>query len=54
MCGLAAGAAEVAEAFRQELAARGVDALVSEVGCMGLCYAEPLVDIQPAGPSTAT
>jgi NADH:ubiquinone oxidoreductase subunit F (NADH-binding)/(2Fe-2S) ferredoxin len=51
MCGLAAGAAEVAEAFRQELAARGVDALVSEVGCMGLCYAEPLVDIQPVGGS---
>ncbi|MBI4200934.1 MAG: SLBB domain-containing protein [Chloroflexi bacterium] len=51
LCGLAAGAGAVAEAFRREAKARGVDAIVSEVGCLGLCYAEPLVDIQsPGGP----
>ena len=51
LCGLAAGAGEVAETFRRELQARGVDATVSEVGCLGLCYTEPLVDIKiPGGP----
>ncbi|MEE8443598.1 MAG: NADH-ubiquinone oxidoreductase-F iron-sulfur binding region domain-containing protein [Dehalococcoidia bacterium] len=50
-CGLAAGAGAVAEAFRQELKAQGINGTVSEVGCLGLCYAEPLVDIQaPGGP----
>ncbi|GAG35927.1 unnamed protein product, partial [marine sediment metagenome] len=46
MCGLAAGARAVVEAFRRELEAQRIDGLVSEVGCLGLCYAEPLVDIQ--------
>ena len=33
-----------------ELLARlGIDATVSEVGCQGLCYAEPLVDVQFPG-----
>ena len=51
LCGLAAGAGATAEAFRRELSAQGIDGTVSEVGCMGLCYAEPLVDIKtPAGP----
>ena len=51
MCGMAAGAAAVAEAFRRELTSHDVDGTVSEVGCLGLCYAEPLVDIQsPGGP----
>ncbi|MDO8749835.1 MAG: NADH-ubiquinone oxidoreductase-F iron-sulfur binding region domain-containing protein [Dehalococcoidia bacterium] len=51
LCGLAAGAGGVADAFRKELTARGVKATVSEVGCLGLCYAEPLVDITlPGGP----
>ena len=46
LCGLAAGAGAVVEAFRRELEGQGIDATVSEVGCIGLCYAEPLVDIQ--------
>ncbi len=51
LCGEAAGAKEVADALRQAVAEQAVDALVSEVGCLGLCFAEPLVDVRfPGGP----
>ncbi len=46
LCGEAAGAFEVLEALNAEVASRGLAASVQEVGCIGLCYAEPLVDIQ--------
>ena len=49
LCGLAAGAGEVVEAIRAKLAQEGVDAHVSEVGCLGLCHAEPLVDVMAPG-----
>lgn len=49
MCGHAAGAYDVLSSIRSELDARGIDASVDEVGCLGLCYAEPLVDIQLPG-----
>jgi NADH:ubiquinone oxidoreductase subunit F (NADH-binding)/(2Fe-2S) ferredoxin len=49
VCGEAAGASAVVEAFRAELETRGIAANVSAVGCLGLCYAEPLVDILKAG-----
>ncbi len=48
-CGLAAGAGETAEAIRQELEARGIDAVVSQVGCVGMCSYEPMVEIQAGG-----
>jgi NADH-quinone oxidoreductase subunit F len=44
-CGRAAGAMAVLEAINQELARHKIEALVTQVGCIGLCYAEPLVDI---------
>ena len=51
LCGKAAGADHVKEAIQQELQRHGIQANVSEVGCLGLCYAEPLVDITlPGGP----
>ena len=51
LCGQAAGAGVVVAALRRELESQGVDARLSEVGCIGLCYAEPLVDVQlPGGP----
>ena len=50
MCGHAAGAVEVLDALRNE-EARGVEANVDEVGCLGLCFAEPLVDILKPGGS---
>ena len=45
MCGQAAGAVQVAAALRAELDRRGIDAVIDEVGCLGICFAEPLVDI---------
>jgi NADH-quinone oxidoreductase subunit F len=44
-CGRAAGALAVLEAIHKELARRNIEAIVTTVGCIGLCYAEPLVDI---------
>ena len=50
-CGRSAGALEVVEAFRRELDARGLEANLLEVGCIGLCYAEPIVSIaKPSRP----
>ena len=46
LCGEAAGAFEVLEALKGQVASRGLAASVQEVGCIGLCYAEPLVDVQ--------
>lgn len=44
-CGRSAGALDVAQAIRDELSAQSVDGNVIEVGCVGLCYLEPLVSI---------
>ena len=49
MCGHAAGAFDVVEALKAELPRQKVEARVDEVGCLGLCFAEPLVDILKAG-----
>ena len=51
MCGHAAGAFEVIDALRRELDGQGIAATVSQVGCLGICFAEPLMDIQKAGRS---
>ena len=48
-CGLAAGAEQVITAIKDELARLNLDALVTRVGCIGLCYAEPIVDIIKPG-----
>jgi NADH-quinone oxidoreductase subunit F len=45
-CGRAAGAVETIEAIKEHLKERRVAADVIEVGCIGPCYLEPLVDIQ--------
>ena len=51
LCGKAAGCNPVLEALRDSLERRRVTANISQVGCLGLCFAEPLVDVQfPAGP----
>lgn len=42
-CGRAAGALETLEAFRERIEREGIEAKITEVGCMGLCFAEPLV-----------
>ena len=44
-CGKAAGALDVIEAFNNELSRRDIQVPIIQVGCIGLCYAEPLVII---------
>jgi NADH-quinone oxidoreductase subunit F len=39
----------VLEVIEKELARRNIDAIITHVGCIGLCYAEPLVDIIKPG-----
>ena len=48
-CGLAAGALAVIEAIKSELERRNLSATIIQVGCLGLCYAEPLVAIIKPG-----
>ena len=45
LCGKAAGADQVISAVHAELQQHNIQATVSEVGCLGFCYAEPLVDV---------
>ncbi|MBA7475801.1 Ion-translocating oxidoreductase complex subunit C [subsurface metagenome] len=44
-CGRASGALTVLEAINSELVKRNIEAIITQVGCIGLCYSEPLVDI---------
>jgi NADH:ubiquinone oxidoreductase subunit F (NADH-binding)/NAD-dependent dihydropyrimidine dehydrogenase PreA subunit/(2Fe-2S) ferredoxin len=48
-CGLAAGADEVIPATKEYLKAKGIDAEIVEVGCIGYCAKEPIVDVQLPG-----
>ncbi len=50
-CGRAAGAMSVIDTLKKELAQRQIQAVITEVGCIGPCYAEPIVDlIKPGKP----
>jgi len=44
-CGRAAGALGVIAAIKNELAKHNIPATITQVGCIGMCYAEPLVEI---------
>ena len=48
-CGIAAGANEVAAAVRAELDKLKINAEILNVGCIGMCHNEPLLDIQQPG-----
>ncbi len=48
-CGLAAGAGEILEAIEGALARLGASARVVPVGCVGMCFAEPILDIEAPG-----
>ncbi len=51
LCGKAAGCDSVLAAIESALESQGAQANISQVGCIGLCFAEPLVDVQlPGGP----
>jgi NADH:ubiquinone oxidoreductase subunit F (NADH-binding) len=48
-CGIAAGAGQTLKAVNEYLENSEFDAEVVEVGCIGLCSAEPLMDVQLPG-----
>ena len=48
-CGIASGAKETFEFLAEALDKRGVEAIVSQTGCMGYCYAEPTIEVTLPG-----
>ena len=48
-CGIASGALETKKAFEEALAEQNMSALIHPVGCLGHCYAEPLVIVENPG-----
>ena len=48
-CGKVAGAMSVLEAIEATLARLGIEADITQVGCFGMCYAEPTMDIALPG-----
>ena len=44
-CGIASGAKETMKYFVEELEQQAIDAIVTQTGCMGYCYAEPTVEV---------
>lgn len=51
-CGRSAGALEVRKTFEKGLKDKGIEANIVEVGCLGPCWAEPLISIKkPGGPN---
>lgn len=45
-CGIASGAKQVMEFFMDELEKRSIEAVVTQTGCMGYCYAEPTIEVK--------
>lgn len=44
-CGIASGAKQVMEFFIDELDKRNIQAVVTQTGCMGYCFAEPTIEV---------
>jgi NADH-quinone oxidoreductase subunit F len=48
-CGIASGALETKKGFEEALAEQNLSALIHTVGCLGHCYAEPVVIVENPG-----
>ncbi len=48
-CGIAAGAREVYNILEEEIKKGGLDIVLKKSGCLGACYAEPLVEVLAEG-----
>lgn len=48
-CGIAAGSKETMEYFLNNLEKNGIEAIVTQTGCIGHCSAEPTVEIIKPG-----
>ena len=44
-CGIAAGADKVYALLKEEIGKRGIDVSLEKCGCLGMCFAEPLVEV---------
>ncbi|MEM1665367.1 MAG: NADH-ubiquinone oxidoreductase-F iron-sulfur binding region domain-containing protein [Zestosphaera sp.] len=48
-CTLAAGASRVLESVKKTLEKLGLEATIKKVGCMGLCYLDPWIELEMRG-----
>ncbi len=48
-CGIASGAKDVMDFMVTNLEKRNIDAIVTQTGCMGYCYAEPTIEVTLPG-----
>ena len=48
-CGIAAGGKEVLNCLVDQLDRRNIEAVVTQTGCMGYCYAEPTIEVTLPG-----
>ncbi|HAQ20696.1 MAG TPA: NADP oxidoreductase [Prolixibacteraceae bacterium] len=48
-CGIASGAKDTLTFMTEELDHQGIDALITQTGCMGYCYAEPTIQLTIPG-----
>ena len=49
-CGIAAGARQIMNYMANELREQEIDnVMITQVGCMGLCYAEPTIEVTLQG-----
>lgn len=54
-CGMAAGARGVLTAFMEELAERKlIHVALTQMGCIGMCHLEPIVEVHQPGHETVT
>jgi NADP-reducing hydrogenase subunit HndB len=48
-CGIASGARETMNFMIEETEHQAIDAIITQTGCLGFCYAEPTVEVTIAG-----
>ena len=48
-CGIAAGGKEIMNLLVDTLDRRAIEAVVTQTGCMGYCYAEPTIEVTLPG-----
>ncbi len=48
-CGIASGAKEIMKFLVEECEHLAIDAVIKQTGCLGYCYAEPMVEIEIPG-----
>ena len=48
-CGIASGARDTMNVLTEESEHQAIDAIITQTGCMGFCYAEPTVEVTLPG-----